>query len=431
LIERYTLPAMGQIWSEQAKFQSWLEVELAATEAQCILDRVPPEALASIKAKASFEVSRILEIEAEVRHDVIAFLTNVNEHVGDAGRYIHVGMTSSDVLDTGLALQLKASVVLLRQELDHLADALRTLARAHKDTVMIGRSHAIHGEPITFGFKVAGWLAEVVRNQERLARLERDVSVGQVSGAMGTYANTDPEVEAITCRILGLVPDPASTQVIARDRHADYVQTLALVGAALERFSTELRNLQRTDVLEVEENFAKGQKGSSAMPHKRNPIRCERISGLARVLRSYTVAALENCALWHERDISHSSVERMMLPDCSATLHFMLREMTEVVNGLGVYPANMVRNLNVYGGVVFSQRVLLALVEAGLAREEAYRIVQRHAHAAWNTEGGDFRANLEGDPEVMARLNPDQLEACFATELHQANLGVIWDRLGI
>ena len=431
MIERYTLPAMGQIWSEQAKFQSWLDVELAATEAQCILGRVPPEALATIKAKAAFEVSRILEIEAEVRHDVIAFLTNVNEHVGDAGRYIHVGMTSSDVLDTGLALQLKASVVLLRQELDHLADALRTLARAHKDTVMIGRSHAIHGEPITFGFKVAGWLAEVVRNQERLARLERDVSVGQVSGAMGTYANTDPEVEAITCRILGLVPDPASTQVIARDRHADYVQTLALVGAALERFSTELRNLQRTDVLEVEENFAKGQKGSSAMPHKRNPIRCERISGLARVLRSYTVAALENCALWHERDISHSSVERMMLPDCSATLHFMLREMTEVVNGLGVYPANMVRNLNVYGGVVFSQRVLLALVEGGLAREEAYRIVQRHAHAAWNTEGGDFRANLEGDPEVMARLNPDQLEACFATELHQANLGVIWDRLGI
>ena len=431
MIERYTLPAMGQIWSEQAKFQSWLDVEIAATEAQCNLGRVPPEALAAIKAKASFEVKRILEIEAEVRHDVIAFLTNVNEHVGDAGRYIHVGMTSSDVLDTGLALQLKASVVLLRQELDQLAEALRTLARAHKGTVMIGRSHAIHGEPITFGFKVAGWLAEVVRNQERLSRLERDVSVGQISGAMGTYANTDPEVEAITCRILGLVPDPASTQVIARDRHADYVQTLALVGAALERFSTELRNLQRTDVLEVEENFAKGQKGSSAMPHKRNPIRCERISGLARVLRSYTVAALENCALWHERDISHSSVERMMLPDCSATLHFMLREMTEVVKGLGVYPANMERNLNVYGGVVFSQRVLLALVEGGLAREEAYRIVQRHAHAAWNTEGGDFRANLEGDPEVIDRLNPAQLDACFATELHQAHLGVIWERLGI
>ncbi|CAK6691181.1 MULTISPECIES: adenylosuccinate lyase [unclassified Synechococcus] len=431
MIERYTLPAMGQIWSEEAKFQSWLDVEIAATEANHRLGRVPAEALATIKARARFEVPRILEIEAEVRHDVIAFLTNVNEHVGDAGRYIHVGMTSSDVLDTGLALQLKASAQLLRQELDALACALRALAQEHKDTVMIGRSHAIHGEPISFGFKVAGWLAEVVRNQERLERLEQVVSVGQISGAMGTYANTDPQVEAITCEILGLVPDTASTQVIGRDRHAEYVQTLALVGAALERFSTEIRNLQRTDVLEVEENFAKGQKGSSAMPHKRNPIRSERISGLARVLRSYVVAALENCALWHERDISHSSVERMMLPDCSVTLHFMLREMTDVVKGLGVYPQNMARNMNVYGGVVFSQRVLLALVASGLSREEAYRIVQRNAHTAWNTEGGNFRANLEADADVTSRLNAEQLAACFATDLHLANLGVIWERLGI
>ncbi len=431
MIERYTLPEMGAIWSEQAKFQSWLDVEIAATEAQAQLGRVPADAVAAIKQKAAFSVERILEIEAEVRHDVIAFLTNVNEHVGDAGRYIHVGMTSSDVLDTGLALQLKASVAVLRHELDQLAEALRQLARAHRDTVMIGRSHAIHGEPITFGFKVAGWLAETERNRERLERLERLVAVGQISGAMGTYANTDPEVEAIACRSLGLEPDTASTQVIARDRHAEYVQTLALVGAALERFSTEIRNLQRTDVLEVEENFAKGQKGSSAMPHKRNPIRSERISGLARVLRSYTVAALENCALWHERDISHSSVERMMLPDCSVTLHFMLREMTEVVKGLGVYPENMARNLNLYGGVVFSQRVLLALVESGLAREEAYRIVQRHAHAAWNTPGGDFRANLEADSAVTGRLSPEQLAACFSTDLHRENLGVIWGRLGI
>jgi adenylosuccinate lyase len=431
LIERYTLPAMGRIWSEEAKFQSWLDVEIAATAANVELGRVPAEALETIRAKARFEVARILEIEAEVRHDVIAFLTNVNEHVGDAGRYIHVGMTSSDVLDTGLALQLKASVALLRQELDDLAVALRELARAHKGTVMIGRSHAIHGEPITFGFKVAGWLAEVERNRERLERLERVVAVGQISGAMGTYANTDPQVEAITCRLLGLEPDIASTQVIARDRHAEYVQTLALVGTALERFSTEIRNLQRTDVLEVEENFAKGQKGSSAMPHKRNPIRSERIGGLARVLRGYTVAALENCALWHERDISHSSVERMMLPDCSATLHFMLREMVEVVRGLGVYPANMTRNMNRYGGVVFSQRVLLALVESGLSREAAYRIVQRNAHAAWNSEGGDFRANLEADPEVGGQLSAEQLAACFATDLHQANLAVIWERLGI
>ncbi|MFO0018268.1 MAG: adenylosuccinate lyase [Synechococcaceae cyanobacterium] len=431
MIERYTLPEMGRIWSEEAKFQSWLDVEIAATEANAELGRVPSEALDQIKARAAFEVPRILEIEAEVRHDVIAFLTNVNEHVGDAGRYIHVGMTSSDVLDTGLALQLKRSVQVLRQELDQLAEALRQLARQHKDTVMIGRSHAIHGEPITFGFKVAGWLAETERNRERLERLEQLVSVGQISGAMGTYANTDPRVEELTCRRLGLQPDTASTQVISRDRHADYVQTLALVAASLERFATEIRNLQRTDVLEVEENFAKGQKGSSAMPHKRNPIRSERISGLARVLRGYTVAALENMALWHERDISHSSVERMMLPDCSVTLHFMLREMTEVVRGLGVYPENMSRNLNVYGGVVFSQRVLLALVESGLSREEAYRLVQRHAHSAWNTEGGDFRANLEADPEVSKRLTPAQLQECFATELHRAHLNVIWQRLGI
>jgi adenylosuccinate lyase len=431
LIERYTLPEMGRLWSEEAKFQSWLEVEIAATAANVELGRVPAEALATIREKARFEVARILEIEAEVRHDVIAFLTNVNEHVGDAGRYIHVGMTSSDVLDTGLALQLKASVSLLRTELDALADALRQLAREHKATVMIGRSHAIHGEPITFGFKVAGWLAETERNRERLERLERVVAVGQISGAMGTYANTDPQVEAITCRLLGLVPDTASTQVIGRDRHAEYVQTLALVGTSLERFSTEIRNLQRTDVLEVEENFAKGQKGSSAMPHKRNPIRSERISGLARVLRSYTVAALENCALWHERDISHSSVERMMLPDCSVTLHFMLREMSEVVKGLGVYPENMARNMNVYGGVVFSQRVLLALVESGLSREDAYQIVQRHAHTAWNSEGGDFRANLEADADVTSRLSSEQLADCFSTDLHQANLGVIWERLGI
>ncbi|MCX5955358.1 MAG: adenylosuccinate lyase [Cyanobacteria bacterium] len=431
MIERYTLPEMGRLWSEEAKFQSWLDVEIAATAANVELGRVPVEALATIREKARFEVARILEIEAEVRHDVIAFLTNVNEHVGDAGRYIHVGMTSSDVLDTGLALQLKASVALLRTELDALAEALRVLARKHKGTVMIGRSHAIHGEPITFGFKVAGWLAETERNRERLERLEQVVAVGQISGAMGTYANTDPQVEAITCRLLGLVPDTASTQVIGRDRHAEYVQTLALVGASLERFSTEIRNLQRTDVLEVEENFAKGQKGSSAMPHKRNPIRSERIGGLARVLRSFTVAALENCALWHERDISHSSVERMMLPDCSVTLHFMLREMSEVVKGLGVYPENMARNMNVYGGVVFSQRVLLALVESGLSREEAYRIVQRHAHTAWNTEGGDFRANLEADADVTSRLSGEQLADCFSTELHQANLAVIWERLGI
>ena len=422
---------MGEIWTDRAKYQSWLDVEIAACEANCQLGKIPAAEMQQIRERATFEPQRILEIEAEVRHDVIAFLTNVNEHVGDAGRYIHVGMTSSDVLDTGLALQLKNSVALLQQELGSLQEAIRSLAVEHKGTVMIGRSHAIHGEPITFGFKLAGWLAETMRNAERLERLEQDVAVGQISGAMGTYANTDPKVEQLTCERLCLIPDTASTQVISRDRHADYVQTLALVGASLDRFATEIRNLQRTDVLEVEESFAKGQKGSSAMPHKRNPIRAERISGLARVLRSYVVAALENVALWHERDISHSSTERMMLPDCSVTLHFMLREMTQVVQGLGIYPANMRRNMNIYGGVVFSQRVLLALVENGMSREDAYSVVQRNAHAAWNTEGGNFRANLEADPEVSTLLNAKALAECFSTELHQANLDVIWQRLGL
>ncbi|KGG28365.1 Adenylosuccinate lyase [Prochlorococcus sp. MIT 0702] len=422
---------MGEIWTDRAKYQSWLDVEIAACEANCQLGKIPEADMQQIRQRATFEPQRILEIEAEVRHDVIAFLTNVNEHVGDAGRYIHVGMTSSDVLDTGLALQLKNSVALLQQELSTLQEAIRSLAVEHKGTVMIGRSHAIHGEPITFGFKLAGWLAETMRNAERLERLARDVAVGQISGAMGTYANTDPKVEQLACERLCLIPDTASTQVISRDRHADYVQTLALVGASLDRFATEIRNLQRTDVLEVEESFAKGQKGSSAMPHKRNPIRAERISGLARVLRSYVVAALENVALWHERDISHSSTERMMLPDCSVTLHFMLREMTQVVQGLGIYPENMRRNMNIYGGVVFSQRVLLALVENGMSREDAYSVVQRNAHSAWNTEGGNFRANLEADPEVSTLLKAKALAECFSTELHQANLDVIWQRLGL
>ena len=422
---------MGNIWSEQAKFQSWLDVEIAACEANYKLGNIPISAMERIRSQASFKPERILEIEAEVRHDVIAFLTNVNEYVGDAGRYIHVGMTSSDVLDTGLALQLKSSVKLLKKEHLLLEESIRDLAREHKDTVMIGRSHAIHGEPITFGFKLAGWLAEILRNKDRLNSLEKDISVGQISGAMGTYANTDPEIEKITCELLGLGVDTASTQVISRDRHANYVQTLALIGSSLDRFSTEIRNLQRTDVLEVEENFAKGQKGSSAMPHKRNPIRSERVSGLSRVLRSYVVAALENVALWHERDISHSSNERLMLPDTSITLHFMITEMTSIIKGLGVYPNNMLNNLNIYGGVVFSQRVLLALVENGMSREESYRLVQKNAHSAWNQPEGNFKKNLENDPEVMNSLTPEKLSNCFSTQLHQSKLKVIWDRLGI
>ena len=422
---------MGNIWSDQAKYQSWLDVEIAACEANCKLGKIPKTAMETIRSKANFKPERILEIEEEVRHDVIAFLTNVNEYVGDAGRYIHVGMTSSDVLDTGLALQLKSSVKLLKKELSLLEEAIRDLARKHKETVMIGRSHAIHGEPITFGFKLAGWLAETLRNQDRLNSLEKDISVGQISGAMGTYANTDPEIERITCKLLGLECDTASTQVISRDRHANYVQILALIGSSLDRFSTEIRNLQRTDVLEVEENFAKGQKGSSAMPHKRNPIRSERVSGLSRVLRSYVIAALENVALWHERDISHSSNERLMLPDTSITLHFMITEMTAIIKGLGVYPNNMLKNLNIYGGVVFSQRVLLALVESGMSREDSYRLVQKNAHSAWNQDEGNFKNNLQNDPEIMNILSTEKLSDCFSTELPLSNLKVIWERLGI
>lgn len=431
MIERYTLPEMAAVWSDEARYQRWLEVELAACEANCQLGRIPPGAMEDIRARASFNVEQILHIEAQVRHDVIAFLTNLNEQVGDAGRYIHMGMTSSDVLDTALALQMKAAVALLQQELNQLEAAIRQQAQRHKHTVMVGRSHGIHGEPITLGFKLAGWLAEVQRHQGRLARLEQVAAVGQVSGAMGTYANIDPRVEALVCTQLGLTPDTVSTQVVSRDRHAEYVQTMALVGATLDRFATEVRNLQRTDVLEVEEHFAKGQKGSSAMPHKRNPIRSERISGLARLLRGYALAALENVPLWHERDISHSSAERVLLPDCSITLHFMLREMTDVVAGLVAYPETMLRNMTIYGGVIFSQQVMLALVDAGLSREEAYALVQHHAHKAWNQPGGDFQASLAADSRVKAHLNGEALAACFSPQQHQANLDQVWQRLGL
>ena len=431
MIERYTLPEMGRIWTENAKFQSWLKVEIAACEANCSLGKLPEAALKEIRLNAKFEESRIKEIEKEVKHDVIAFLTNINEYVGDSGRYIHVGMTSSDVLDTGLSLQLKDSCELLLEEIEKLENEVRSLARKHKNTLMIGRSHAIHGEPISFGFKLAGWLAEILRDKKRLLILKESISIGQISGAMGTYANTNPEIEKITCELLGLKPDTASTQVISRDRHAEYVQTIALIGASLDRFATEIRNLQRTDVLEVEEGFSKGQKGSSAMPHKRNPIRSERVSGLSRILRSYVVTALENVPLWHERDISHSSNERIMLPDVSICLHFMLREMKEIINNLKVYPDNMLKNLNIYGGVIFSQKVLLLLVEKGMSREKAYSLVQKSAHQAWNNENGNFKENIEGDQEIMTLVSENDLKVCFDPSIHLNNLNVIWDKLSI
>ncbi len=431
MIERYTLPEMGELWTEKFKYQTWLEVEIAVCEAQAELGYIPSEAVTIIKEKAQFDPGRILEIETEVRHDVIAFLTNVNEYVGDAGRYIHLGMTSSDVLDTALSLQLVASLNLILECTQELIQALRYQAQQHRYTVMVGRSHGIHGEPITFGFKLAGWLAEVERNRQRLIRLRKDIAIGQISGAMGTYANIDPRIEALTCQKLGLEPDTASTQVISRDRHAEFMQQIALLAASIERFAIEIRNLQRSDVLEVEEFFAPKQKGSSAMPHKRNPIRSERLSGIARIIRGYTIAALENVALWHERDISHSSVERVMFPDTCILIHFMIKEITDLVKNLLVYPENMKRNMNVYGGVIFSQRVLLALVEKGLNREEAYKIVQECAHKAWNTEQGNFQELIVQDTQVKSVLSPQEIEACFDPQQHLRNLDLIYQRLAI
>jgi adenylosuccinate lyase len=431
LIERYTLPAMGEIWTDAYKFKTWLQVEVAVCEAQAELGQIPADALAEIKAKAKFDPNRILEIEAEVKHDVIAFLTNVNEHVGDAGRFIHLGLTSSDVLDTALALQLVASLNVLLAQVEALIQALRHQAQEHRYTVMVGRSHGIHAEPITMGFKLAGWLAEMLRNRQRLCNLQKAIAVGKISGAVGTYANINPLVEALTCQKLGLEPDTASTQVISRDRHAEYLQVLALVAASIERYAVEIRNLQRTDVLEVEEYFSKGQKGSSAMPHKRNPIRSERLTGLARLIRGYAVAALENVALWHERDISHSAVERVAFPDAAILTHFMLVEITDLVKHLLIYPENMQRNMNLYGGVIFSQRVLLALIERGMLREQAYATVQACAHQAWNRENGNFRENISQDPLVKATLSEAELAACFDPQHHLQNLDHIYQRLGI
>lgn len=431
MIERYTLPEMGNLWTDDYKFKTWLRVEIAVCEAQAELGYIPAEAVEIIKARAKFDPRRILEIEAEVRHDVIAFLTNVNEYVGEAGRYIHLGMTSSDMLDTALSLQLVDSLQIIMIHVENLIQAIRYRAQEHRDTVMIGRSHGIHAEPITFGFKLAGWLAEMLRHRERLTRLQDTIAVGKISGAVGTYANIDPRIEALACQNLGLNPDTASTQVISRDIHADFMNALALLGASIERFAVEIRNLQRTDVLEVEEFFSKKQKGSSAMPHKRNPIRSERLTGCARILRGNAMAALENVALWHERDISHSSVERVILPDSCILAHFMLVETTDLIKKLLVYPDNMARNLNVYGGVVFSQRVLLSLVDKGLSREEAYAIVQSCAHTAWNQENGDFHQLIASDERVTRHLSSEEVAACFDPNHHLRNLDQVYQRLGI
>jgi adenylosuccinate lyase len=421
---------MGKIWGEENKFSIWLEIEILACEAQAQLGVVPPEAVAVIREKARFEIARIDEIEQEVKHDVIAFLTNVGEHVGPESRYIHLGMTSSDVLDTALAVQMKQSGELILRDLEGLRDILARRAREFKMTVMIGRSHGVHAEPTTFGLKLALWYDEARRNIVRLQHALESISVGQVSGAVGTFEHLSPKVEEYVCAKLGLSPAPVSTQVLQRDRHAEFMSTLAVVGSSLEKIATEIRHLQRTEVLEAEEYFSRGQKGSSAMPHKRNPITCERITGLARVLRGNAQAALENVALWHERDITHSSVERIIIPDSCILLDYMLSLTANVVDKLLVYPENMKKNLELTHGLVFSQPVLLALTKKGMQREDAYRIVQTSAMQVWKSKQ-DFRDVIGSNPEVVALLTTDDIAEAFDPTKSLSNVGYIFDRVGL
>lgn len=431
MIERYTRDRMGAIWSEENKFRTWLQVEIAACEAWAAEGAVPPEAVEAIEKKARFSVERIAEIEAEVDHDLIAFLSCVAENVGDEARYIHKGLTSYDVEDTALALRLRESADLLLEGLDDLRSAIAEKADEHRYTVMMGRTHGVHAEPITFGLKMACWLGEVERGIERLRAAREVVSVGKISGAVGTYAHCPPQIEERVCRKLGLRPAKASTQIVQRDRHAQFISTLAILAGSLERFATEVRNLQRTELLEVQERFTGKQKGSSAMPHKRNPWHSERISGLARLVRGYALAAMENEAQWHERDLSNSAPERVIFPDACIVLDFMIAEMCRVVRGLQVDAGRMRRNIDLMRGLVFSQRVLLALAEKGLSRDEAYRIVQRNAARVWEDPSADFRQVLLSDRDVSRRLSPEELDSCFDLSVHTAHVDTILARFGL
>jgi adenylosuccinate lyase len=427
MIPRYRRPQMAAIWSEEARLGHWLEIEILAVEAWSRLGVVPEADARTVRERAAYDLERVRERERVTRHDVAAFVDVVGEAVGPAGRWVHFGLTSSDVLDTGLALQLRASIDLLLEGLDRVLGVTTALALAHRDTVMAGRTHGVVAEPTSFGHKVALWAFELDRDRERLRRARETVSVGAISGAVGTYAQVDPRVEEEVCARLGLRPAEASNQIVARDRHAELMGALAITASTLDAIATELRHLARTEVREVQEPFAEGQKGSSAMPHKRNPVRCERITGLARVVRANLQAALENMVLWHERDISHSSAERVILPDSAMALDFMLAELTEVLAGLRVFPDRMRANLDVGGGLAFSQNVLLALVDEGLPRDEAYEIVQAAAARAWD-EGASFRDVVASNPEVEARVG-DRLGELFDPARALRNLDVVFDRL--
>ncbi|HUF23701.1 MAG TPA: adenylosuccinate lyase [Vicinamibacterales bacterium] len=428
MIPRYTNPAMGALWSEERRFQSWLAVELAAADAMAEAGIIPAEAARELRAKAAFDVARIDEIEKTTQHDVIAFTTAVAEHVGPAARWLHFGLTSSDVVDTALALQMRDAADLILELLGALRDAIRARAVEHRRTPMIGRTHGVHAEPMTFGLKLALWHAEIGRAIARVTRARENVAVGKISGAVGTFAHLGPEIEAAVCARLGLAPAPVSSQIIQRDRHAELMTALAITGASLEKFALEIRGLQKTEIGEVEEPFGKGQKGSSAMPHKRNPVGCEQITGLARLLRANAMAALENVALWHERDISHSSVERVILPDTFVALDHMLRRFTRIVAGMVVYPDRMKENLERSRGVVFSGTVLLELARRGISREQAYEWVQRNAMRSFH-ERADFKSLLLADADVTGVLPAADIEKAFDLDEQLRNVDAVFDRV--
>jgi adenylosuccinate lyase len=430
MIPRYSRPDMVALWEPQARFRIWFEIEAHAADAQAELGVIPKDAAKAVWARAptEFDVARIDAIERETHHDVIAFLTHLAEQVGPEARFVHQGMTSSDVLDTCLAVQLTRAADILVADVDRVTAALERRAREHKDTVCIGRSHGIHAEPTTFGLKLAGHFAEFVRNRERLATARAEIATCKISGAVGTFANIDPRVEEYVARKMGLVPEPVSTQIVPRDRHAAFFAALAVVASGIERLAVEIRHLQRSEVREAEEFFAPGQKGSSAMPHKRNPVLTENLTGLARLVRAAVVPALEDVALWHERDISHSSVERMIGPDATVTLDFALARLAGVIERLVVYPENMRKNLDALGGLVFSQRVLLALTQAGMSREDSYAAVQRNAMRVWR-DGGDFQAALAADPDVSRHLNAKVLAELFDLGYHLKHVDTIFDRV--
>ncbi len=428
MIPRYTRPDMAKIWEPENRFRIWLEIETLACEAQAELGVIPKEVVPVIRAKGNFNIERIDAIEAEVKHDVIAFLTSVAEFVGPEARFIHQGMTSSDVLDTCLSVQMTQAADELLADLDMLLESLKIRAYEHKDTICMGRSHGIHAEPVTFGLKLASFYAEMQRNRTRLAAARENIATGAISGAVGTFANIDPYVEEYVCRKMGLTPEPVSSQVIPRDRHAEYFCVLSIIASSMERIAIEIRHLQRTEVLEAEEQFTKGQKGSSAMPHKRNPILSENLTGQARYVRSMCIPALENVALWHERDISHSAVERYIAPDATVALDFSLRRLSGMIRNLVVYPANMLRNLNQMKGLVFSQKILLDLTQAGVSREDAYRLVQKNAMKVWE-EGKDFQTELLADQEVVGALGEARIREAFDLSYHLKHVDTIFKRV--